>query len=134
MCAEDRAVYERIADKAKIVISNKSDIAEEGGEAADIRVSAKTGENIAALKTMMFEKSMGGYDSDAAFLIEKRHYDALAGALSEVKQAQTLCGKVPLDLLGVHLKAAWDKLGEISGKTATEEIINEIFSKFCVGK
>lgn len=134
MCAEDRAVYERIADKAKIVISNKSDIAEEGGEAADIRVSAKTGENIAALKTMMFEKSMGGYDSDAAFLIEKRHYDALAGALSEVKQAQTVCGKVPLDLLGVHLKAAWDKLGEISGKTATEEIINEIFSKFCVGK
>ena len=67
-------------------------------------------------------------------LIEKRHFDALSGALAEVKEAEMLCGKVPLDLLGVHLKAAWDRLGEISGKTAAEEIINEIFAKFCVGK
>ena len=71
---------------------------------------------------------------DSRFLIEKRHFDALSGALAEVKEAEMLCGKVPLDLLGVHLKAAWDRLGEISGKTAAEEIINEIFAKFCVGK
>ena len=73
-------------------------------------------------------------DTDAAYLIEKRHYDAFAAAAEEVKTAFDLAGKVPLDLLGIHLKAAWDKLGEISGRTATEEIINEIFAKFCVGK
>ena len=73
-------------------------------------------------------------DTDAAYLIEKRHYEAFAAAAEEVKAAFGLAGKVPLDLLGIHLKAAWDKLGEISGRTATEEIINEIFAKFCVGK
>ncbi|HIZ03781.1 MAG TPA: tRNA uridine-5-carboxymethylaminomethyl(34) synthesis GTPase MnmE [Candidatus Borkfalkia avistercoris] len=134
MSEEDEEIYRQVADKPKIVVSNKNDLQGEGGEKCDIRVSAKTGENIAALRAMMLEKSMAGYDTDAAFLIEKRHYDALACALAEINEAVSLCGNVPLDLLGVHLKAAWDKLGEISGKTATEEIINEIFSKFCVGK
>ena len=101
MSEEDEEIYRQVADKPKIVVSNKNDLQGEGGEKCDIRVSAKTGENIAALRAMM---------------------------------AVYLCGNVPLDLLGVHLKAAWDKLGEISGKTATEEIINEIFSKFCIGK
>ena len=134
MSEEDREIYRQVEDKPKIVVSNKNDLEADGGEKCDIRVSAKTGENIAALKAMMLEKSMAGCDTDAAFLIEKRHFDALSGALAEVKEAEMLCGKVPLDLLGVHLKAAWDRLGEISGKTAAEEIINEIFAKFCVGK
>ena len=134
MSEEDAEIYRQVADKPKIVVSNKNDLQGEGGEKCDIRVSAKTGENIAALRAMMLEKSMAGYNTDAAVLIEKRHYDALACALAEINEAVSLCGNVPLDLLGVHLKAAWDKLGEISGKTATEEIINEIFSKFCVGK
>ena len=134
MRPEDREIYASLKDRAKIVVANKTDLSAAEGESCDIRVSAKTGENIRALKEMMLEKSMAGYDTDAAFLIEKRHYDALSGALFELNEARGLCGKAPLDLLGVHLKAAWDKLGEISGKTATEEIINEIFSKFCVGK
>ncbi len=134
MCEEDKNIYKQVEDKPKIVVSNKNDLEGESGEPCDIRVSAKTGENIAALKAMMLEKSMAGYDTDAAFLIERRHYDALSAAREEVAQAIALCGHAPLDLLGVHLKAAWDKLGEISGKTATEEIINEIFAKFCVGK
>jgi len=41
---------------------------------------------------------------------------------------------MPLDILSVDIKSAWEYLGEISGLTASEEIINEIFSKFCVGK
>ena len=43
-------------------------------------------------------------------------------------------GSVSLDVLSIDIKDGWDALGEISGKTATEEIINNIFSKFCVGK
>lgn len=134
MSAEDFEIYEQVKEKPKIVVSNKNDLEGDGGEKCDIRVSAKTGENIAALKTMMLERSMAGYDTDAAFLIEERHFNALSAAFSELETALSLCGGAPLDLLGVHLKAAWDKLGEISGRTATEEIINEIFSKFCVGK
>ena len=48
--------------------------------------------------------------------------------------AKASVGVAPLDLLAIDVKDAWDYLGEISGKTATEEIINNIFSKFCVGK
>ena len=51
-----------------------------------------------------------------------------------MRTAERLAGQVPLDLLGVHLKAAWEALGEISGETANERIIGEIFAKFCVGK
>ena len=122
--------------KRRLVVYNKTDIGADASldPPADIRVSAKTGENIAALRQKMLEMSMEGYAADAQFLIEERHYAALQRALEEVRTAHALCGRVPLDLLGVHLKAAWEALGEITGETANERIIDEIFSKFCVGK
>lgn len=134
--AEDEAVYAAVSDKKRLTVYNKTDIADGGGEPvpADIRVSAKTGENIPLLREKMFELCMEGYDSDAQFLIEERHYNALSRAEGEMRQALELCGRVPLDLLGIHLKGAWEALGEISGETANESIIDEIFAKFCVGK
>ena len=136
--AEDAAVYGAVSGKKRLVVYNKTDL-DGRGEAdaavpADIRVSAKTGENIRLLREKMFELCMEGYDSDAQFLIEERHYKALSRAEEEMRQAIALCGSVPLDLLGIHLKAAWEALGEISGETANESIISEIFAKFCVGK
>jgi tRNA modification GTPase len=41
---------------------------------------------------------------------------------------------LPLDLVSADIKECWDKLGEITGTTASEDIINKIFSRFCVGK
>ena len=135
MSAEDRAVYAAVAEKPRLVVYNKTDLNETlAGPPADIRVSAKTGENIPLLREKMFELCMRGYRTDAEFLIEERHYGALSRAEGEVRQAYALCGEVPLDLLGIHLKAAWEALGEISGETANERIIDEIFAKFCVGK
>ena len=136
--AEDAAVYAAVSGKKRLVVYNKTDLSDLGaGDAAvpaDIRVSAKTGENIPLLREKMFELCLEGYDSDAQFLIEERHYNALSRAEGEMRQALELCGSVPLDLLGIHLKAAWEALGEISGETANEAIIDEIFAKFCVGK
>lgn len=136
LSAEDRAVWNALEGKRRLVVYNKTDIGADAAldPPADIRVSAKTGENIAALRQKMLELSMEGYAADAQFLIEERHYAALQRALEEVRAAHALCGRVPLDLLGVHLKAAWEALGEITGETANERIIDEIFSKFCVGK
>ena len=133
---EDRAVWNALEGKRRLVVYNKTDIGADAAldPPADIRVSAKTGENIAALRQKMLEMSMEDYAADAQFLIEERHYAALQRALEEVRTAHALCGRVPLDLLGVHLKAAWEALGEITGETANERIIDEIFSKFCVGK
>lgn len=136
MDAEDRAVYEAIAEKKKLIVYNKTDLKDAGtmDPPADIRVSAKTGENIQKLRERMFSMCMEGYQADARFLIEERHFIALSRAKEEMDTALSVCGKVPLDLLGVHLKAAWEALGEISGETANERVIDEIFAKFCVGK
>ena len=136
LSAEDEAVCRALADKKRLVVYNKTDLGEEAAldPPADIRVSAKTGENIPALREKMLALCMNGYVADAQFLIEERHYAALQRAQEEVRTAKERCGAVPLDLLGVHLKAAWEALGEITGETANERILDEIFSKFCVGK
>ncbi len=131
---EDRRIYASLPGR-RLVVYNKADLADAGecDPPADIRVSAFTGENIPALRARMFELCMEGYAADG-FLIEERHYAAVSRALSELEEAHAVCGSVPPDLLGVHLKAAWEALGEISGETANERIIDEIFAKFCVGK
>ena len=82
----------------------------------------------------MYEKSFGDRGEDAAFLIEERHYDALRRAKESLTKAILACENAPLDLIGIDVKEAWDALGEITGETATEAIIQEIFEKFCVGK
>ena len=68
------------------------------------------------------------------FLCEERHFNALSVAKEKFNFALNTIGSVSLDILAIDIKDGWDALGEISGKTATEEIINDIFSKFCVGK
>ena len=132
---EDMSVYRSLADKKKMVVYNKTDLGEGVCEpSADIRVSAKTGENVDRLREEIFSRCMEGYDADGEFIIEQRHQAAILRASKELDAALSECGKVPLDLLGIHLKAAWEALGEISGETANERIIDEIFAKFCVGK
>lgn len=134
---EDKWVWQAVQGRQCLVVCNKNDLAAAetaGGPAADIRVSARTGENIPALRRKIFDLCLAEYRADGEFLIEERHFAALTRAYEEVRQAQMLAGSVPLDLLGVHLKAAWEALGEISGETTNERIIGEIFAKFCVGK
>ena len=135
LSSEDREIYESLSKKKKLVVYNKTDLGEDVCDPpADIRVSAKTGENIEKLRQLMFSRCMEGYTSDGEFLIEERHFEALRRAHAALSEAVSVCGSVPLDLLGVHLKEAWEALGEISGETANERIIDEIFAKFCVGK
>lgn len=131
---EDYEIYKKVKEKTHIVVYNKSDISSVSCDIADIKVSAKTGENIQTLKDMIAEKSLDGYDADAEYLIEQRHYFALCSARDCLNEALLACGNAPLDLLSIDLKRAWDYLGEISGVTASEKIIDEIFAKFCVGK
>ena len=84
---------------------------------------------------LLFEKTIGsGVDLNGDFLCEERHFGALTRAKEKFVSALSVIDKVSLDILAIDLKDGWDALGEISGKTATEDIVNEIFSKFCVGK
>ena len=132
---EDAKVLEMVKDKPLIKVINKVDITrDETDTDADVYTSAVTGEGIQKLKRLLSEKSFSALTEDAAFLIEERHYDALQRALALIEKGIAACETEPLDLIGIDVKEAWDALGEITGETATERIIEEIFAKFCVGK
>lgn len=132
---EDAKVLEMVKGKPLIKVINKIDLTRDDTETdADVLTSAVTGEGVARLKELLYEKSFGARGEDAAFLIEERHFDALSRAKDSLQRAIAACQTQPLDLIGIDVKEAWDALGEITGETATEAIIEEIFSKFCVGK
>lgn len=133
--ADDDTIYEQVKDKNLIVAVNKIDKSSIKDCRANIYVSAKNKENIEELKELLFEKTIGGgIDLNGDFLCEERHYQALLRAKEKLLCARAGIGIVTLDVLSIDIKDGWDALGEISGKTATEDIINNIFSKFCVGK
>ena len=126
----DDEIYELIK-----VVLNKIDCGGISDSRADIKVSAKERTNIDELKKAIYDKTVGkGLNFNGDFLCEERHFDALGRARKCLKDALSGIDYSTNDLLAIDVKAAWDVLGEISGKTATEDIINNIFSKFCVGK
>ncbi len=131
---EDEKIYASVKDKNVIFVVNKTDLSDEKDERADVYISAASGENVEELKKMLYERFVGKVDTNADYLCEERHLAALSEARDKISSALSVLGKESLDILAIDVRAAWQSLGEITGKTATEEIINNIFSKFCVGK
>lgn len=116
-----------------ITVFNKCDINFPVGE-YDIALSAKTGAGIDELKKLLQKKGAGELSAEKAYIVEERHYSALVRAAKSLCEAAENSGVVTADLISIDLKDAWDALGEITGETATEEIISTVFEKFCVGK
>lgn len=103
------------------------------GRECDAEVSSVTGEGLDRLKELLYERGFGR-ESDGA-LIEERHARALSSALEEIGYAEEGArGSAPTELFAENLRRAYRALGQISGETASEEVVSEIFSKFCVGK
>ena len=113
---------------------NKTDKSDYKDSRADIYLSAKTGYNLEELKSMLYDRTVGTVDLNGDFLCEERHYNALTRAKELLVSALRSVDTVPLDVLAVDITSGWKALGEISGKTASEDIIDDIFSRFCVGK
>lgn len=132
---EDREIYELVKDKNVIIIGNKVDLNSVKNERADLYISALKGEGIEDLKEMLYKKVFGdNVDLNGEMLVEERHFEALSAARDKLQSALNALNVVSLDILAIDVKDGWSHLGEITGKTATEEIIDNIFSKFCVGK
>ncbi len=131
---DDEQIYAMVKDYNTVIAVNKTDKSKNEYKYADIYVSAKTFDKIEKLKEMLYERATANIDINGEFLTEERHYDALKRAKAKIDEGLNGLGNSPLDMVAIDIKDAWDALGEISGKTATEEIINNIFSKFCVGK
>ncbi len=130
--SEDRKIIESAKDKELITVYNKSDLNALDGV---FNISAKTGEGINKLKEEIYSKAFkNGIDLNGEYITEERHFLSLKNAKQSLIEALNNIGKVPLDLVAEDVKNVWSYLGEITGKTASEEIIDEIFKKFCVGK
>ncbi len=131
---EDSEILESVKQLNHVVVYNKKDTY--SGTKKGVEVSAKTGDGIDLLKRELYAKAfVNGVDRNAELITEERHLLALKKALEFVNSAiNGISLNVPLDIVSEDVKYCWDALGEITGKTASEEIISEIFAKFCVGK
>ncbi len=138
---EDRQLLNAVVDKDTILVINKIDIEQHldiGNMTMSIPViktSAIKGYGISELKNGILKFVSSADLSEAGWMANLRHKiclerveASLGDFLSELRKA------MPLDVLATHLRDALDAIGEIAGETTPEDILNNIFSNFCVGK
>ena len=125
------------ADKAGKMAKIEATLREKGISAKLIPISAKTGYGLAALTETLAEigRRITG-DTDETLVTNIRHYEALvraATALGRVRDGLQVA-TLPPDLIAQDLREALYHLGEIVGEIGTEEVLGNIFRKFCIGK
>jgi tRNA modification GTPase len=141
----DALLIREVADKKKLVLLNKSDLTlqidessllKKLGEKRAVALSAKNGKGLEALKDALYLSALEGRTSGEAVVITReRHRQALAQtqeALTRV--SQSLQEDRSEDLIAVDLNSALEHLGGILGKTFVDDLLDQIFNDFCIGK
>ncbi len=139
---EDLTVIERVRDRKCIIVLNKADlpraIEEEllPGGLPMVRLSAKTGEGLDSLKEEVRARLFkDGTPSEGIMITNVRHKLALDHAADALARASAALKEgMPYEIAALELREGLDRLGDIVGKTTTEDILNRIFSRFCIGK
>lgn len=141
---EDEEVMREAGENRHLVVVNKSDIGRLCLEevkaltngATVLSVSAKTGAGFDSLREAMLEPFSVLDAHESSFVITSaRHYDLLRRTADALRSSQTLLEeRVSEELILVGLYDALRLLGEITGETTAEDVLTEIFSKFCIGK
>ena len=139
---EDRIIIDSIKNKKYIVLLNKVDL--ESRLTDDIineldnkiEISAKTGFGLEKLKEEIKRLFFNGeIDTESLIISNTRHKQALYRTLENCKNAlDRLEANEYLDLISIYITAAMRALGEITGDELEEDVLNKIFSEFCVGK
>jgi tRNA modification GTPase len=139
----DLQIASLVGDKPAVVVLNKTDLPERVRtddllpRAQQVRISALTGEGLQELEQSIVDLVFSGQvvASDAPLVTHPRHKQALQEALDHTRAALLAADAgSPIDLLAIDVTAAVDALGEITGETATDDLLEVIFSEFCVGK
>ena len=148
MTEEDREVL-RLAARAPrwIAVFSKCDlldtkarsvgvIGRENAPAASVSLSAVTGEGLERLEDAVAALFPAGEDTDSGSLLtDRRQEEAAARARDAIRRArEALAAGLTPDAILTDAEEALDALGELTGRTAREEIVSRIFSRFCVGK
>ena len=141
----DREIIELLYDKKAIVLFNKTDIENVISEddvkklldKSIIPISAKEKEGIEELEKTIEEMFALGDISfnDEIYITNERQRLCLEKALNSLRLVKTgIENEMPEDFLSIDLQSAYEALGEITGESVGEDLIDEIFSKFCMGK
>lgn len=107
------------------------------GQTSFVRTSARTGAGLAELEETIVKQVLAGntMQSEGALVTSARHVEALRRAAQHIQASLTpLQQLLPLDFVSIDLRAAYDALGEVTGETASDDLLERIFSEFCIGK
>lgn len=139
----DREIGALVGDKTAILAVNKVDLPQlvslDGflPRAPRVRISALTGEGLEELEEIIVEAVFSGevLASDELLVSNPRHKEVLQRALGHLNDARkSYARRIPADFVAIDLTSAVNALGEITGETVTEDLLEVIFSNFCVGK
>lgn len=143
---EDERILDLIKDKKAIILLNKIDVKNSNLENNDkikslnkpvVKISAKNNEGIEELYNTilnMFEINEIEI-SDGNVITNIRHKNQITKAISALDGAlNTIESKMPVDILAIYLKQTLEEISSITGDNVSQDIIDEIFAKFCLGK
>lgn len=125
---DDDEVQRRIAD------FERSGPGRPEEEAAPLILSARKGQGLDALRQALLKQVGWHAVPEGVFLARSRHVEALRRAGRHLEQAEAQIGDQALDLLAEELRLAHNALGEITGAFSADDLLGEIFSRFCIGK
>jgi tRNA modification GTPase len=147
---EDREIAAAL-DGKMIVVANKSDLTDppdpdsiapqliselglQDGAVPVTVVSAVRGHGLDGLRDVMVRTCLGTHSCEGAEVTNVRHVHALRAVASAVDRLREVLPDAPLEVAGTELAEAMHALGEITGETTPEDVIERIFERFCVGK
>lgn len=139
LTAEDETFLREFAGKKRIVVRNKMDLAGQGASTVEtwVDISCATGQGIEALKDAIKGLVWSGQINAEMLevMINSRHQDALNRArAATLRSIEAIRSDASLELVALDLHIAVNAVGEVVGKTTTEDLLDSIFSQFCIGK
>ncbi|HZR58031.1 MAG TPA: tRNA uridine-5-carboxymethylaminomethyl(34) synthesis GTPase MnmE [Terriglobales bacterium] len=153
IAAEDRELFRQVAGRPSILVKNKCDLATTNSQSAlrskeepagrgnpagaSVRTSATTGEGIPELRDEILRcaGAESGIQAESGFLTNVRHQSRVRESITALRAAQlAVKNKIPHEMILLDLYSALRALDEITGATTNDDILNLIFSTFCIGK
>ena len=153
LAAEDEEILSLVAGRPALLLLTKSDLppvttpaalaaayarcaGEDAAAPTILAISAREEQGLSALAAAIGDfAGTGSGLEEGSFVSDERSAALLRAADAQLAAAlKTIGAGLSVDFISIDLRAAWEKLGEITGETVGEDIIDEIFSKFCIGK
>jgi len=143
---EDSNIFEMVKDKFTIIVINKTDLPSKFDEEEIkrllpakkiLKISVLKGQGLEELKDEIYDsvvERIGPIDENTIIAGERQKQAMEAAAKSLERALESMESGMPVEVLEIDIRESWEKLGEITGDTVSEDIINAIFENYCIGK